>query len=97
MGQPGQQDHRVLIFVKLDDFGFRGAQQGPPDGIIAVSALRTKYEAAVHERNDRLRVVATRGAKLRREIVSSAVLLQLLAISEGRFLRRLLGSRRFLF
>ena len=92
MGQPGQQDHRVLIFVKLDDFGFRGAQQGPPDRIISVNALRTKYKAAVHERNDRLRVVATRGAKLRREVVSSAVMLRLLAIRAGRVLRGLLGS-----
>ena len=58
----------------------------------AVRALRTKYEAAVHERNDRLRVVATRGAKLRREVVSFAAMLKLLAINAGRILRVLLGS-----
>ena len=57
-----------------------------------MNTMRTEYKASVHESNDRLRVVATRGAKLRREVVSSAVMLKLLAISAGRVLRGLLGS-----
>ena len=74
MGQPGNQDHGVLIFIQLDDLGFCGAQQGPPDKATAVRALRTKYEATVHERNDRLGVVEARGAELRRKASSAAML-----------------------
>ena len=35
-GQPRNQDNGVLIFIKLDGFGFRGALWGPPSMAIAV-------------------------------------------------------------
>ena len=60
---PRQQDDRVLVFIQLNNFRLGGAQQGP-GRIIGVSTLRTKNEAAVHERDDRLRVGAAQGAML---------------------------------